>query len=351
MRIAQVAPLTESVPPQGYGGTERVVYHLTEELIGLGHEVTLYASGDSRSRARLRPMVPRALRQAGDSEDPLARHLVMLEQVFREIDRYDLVHFHVDYLHFPFSRRAGEAQLTTLHGRLDIPDLPALFAEYAEMPLVSISNSQRAPMPAANWLATVYHGLSLGRYRLHEQGRGYLAFLGRISPEKGLDQAMEIARRLARPLRVAAKLDQVDRAYFEACVRPLLPASTAEFIGEIGDADKNDFLGGADALLMPIDWEEPFGLVMIEAMACGTPVIAYRRGSVPEIVAPGVSGYIVDGVEEACAAVARVSELDRRRCRAYFEQRFSSRRMASEYLDCYAHLLERRRPDALAGGS
>ncbi len=342
MKIAQVAPLYESVPPKLYGGTERVVSYLTEELVRQGHEVTLFASGDSVTKARLVSRTPRALRLDPGCIDQLAHHIVMLEQVIRQASDFDVIHFHIDYLHFPSSRRQRIPHLTTLHGRLDIPDLVPLYREFKEMPVVSISNAQREPLPWLNWQATVYHGLPTDLYRFEGRCGEYLAFLGRISPEKGVDRAVEIARRSGMKLRIAAKVDRADREYFREVVRPLLSEPFVEFVGEIGEQEKNEFLGNAYALLLPIDWPEPFGLVMIEAMACGTPVIAFRRGSVPEIVEDGVSGYIVGNIEEAVEAVQRVPTLDRRRCRQVFEQRFTVERMASDYLRVYEGLREKR---------
>jgi glycosyltransferase involved in cell wall biosynthesis len=340
MRIAQVAPLFESVPPKLYGGTERVVSYLTEELVRQGHDVTLFASGDSVTRARLVAGCQRALRLDRDCVDQLAPQLVMLEQVFRELDRFDIVHFHVDYLHFPLSRRHLLRQLTTLHGRLDIPELDPLYREFGEMPVVSISNAQREPLPIANWLDTVYHGLPADLYTFRDQPGRYLAFLGRISPEKRVDRAIEIAERLSMPVRIAAKVDAVDREYFEQVVRPLLRSPYADYVGELGEGEKDELLGHAYALLFPIDWPEPFGLVMIEAMACGTPVIAYRRGSVPEVLEEGVTGFMVTGLEDAVRAAERVAGLSRWRCRGTFERRFTAARMARDYLTIYARLLD-----------
>lgn len=346
MKIAQVAPLIESVPPKLYGGSERVVSHLTEELVQLGHDVTLYASGDSVTRARLRPAVAHALRLNPQRGDPLIHHFIMLEDVFKDAAAYDIIHFHVDFLHFPLSRRHAVPSLTTLHGRLDIPDLELIHRTYREMPLVSISEAQRKPLSWANWKATVYHGLPLSSYRVCPQPGDYLAFLGRASPEKGLHSAIEIARRAGWPIRIAAKVDAVDQSYFDSRVRPLLHLPGVEFIGEIGESEKNAFLGNARALLFPIDWPEPFGLVMIEAMACGTPVIAYPCGAVPEVLEDGVTGFVVDGIEAAVAAVERTAELDRRACRASFERRFSARRMATDYLEVYRRLLHGRTAEA-----
>lgn len=350
MRIAQVAPLYESVPPKLYGGTERVVSYLTEELVAQGHDVTLFASGDSRTSARLISPCPRALRLDKSVKDQLAHHLVMLEDVFRRTDEFDVMHFHVDYLHYPLSRRARQPQLTTLHGRLDLADLLPLYSEFAEMPLVSISDAQREPLPDARWLGTVHHGLPLDLHAPREAPGRYLAFLGRISPEKRVDRAIEIARQVGMPLRIAAKVDRADRAYFTREIRPLLDASFVEYLGEIGEAEKTEFLGNAYALLFPIDWREPFGLVMIEALACGTPVIAWRHGSVSEVLEDGVTGFLVEELEDAVAAVSRVASLSRRRCRSVFEERFSARRMAQDYLAIYQRVLcEDRRRELLPG--
>ena len=334
MRIAQVATLFESVPPKGYGGTERIVSYLTEALVELGHEVTLFASGDSQTTARLRAGSPRSLRLDEQSVDPIADHVVLAETVFREMANYDVIHSHIDYIGFPLWRRMTTPHLTTLHGRLDIPNLVNLYREYAELPVVSISNCQRDPLPAANWIGTVYHGLPSDQYSFHEQPGKYLAFLGRISPEKRPDLAMEIATRAKVPLKIAAKVDKVDTAYFENSIEPLLKCPNVDYIGEINDVDKDDFLGNALALLFPIDWPEPFGLVMIEAMARGTPIIASPSGAVPEIMSSD-TGYIVEGVEDAVAAVEKARNFDRRRCRLAFEEKFTAMRMAKDYLALY----------------
>jgi glycosyltransferase involved in cell wall biosynthesis len=341
LRIAQVAPLIESVPPSGYGGTERVVSWLTEELVAMGHRVTLFASGDSMTAAELVAPWPRSLRLDANSVDKLAHHVLMLELVFRERDRFDLVHFHIDYLHFPLSRLHRQTQLTTLHGRLDIPDLQPIYREFPDMPVVSISDAQRRPIPSAHWVGTVYHGLPTDLHTFGPGDGGYLAFLGRISPEKGVDRAMSIARRCGMPLKIAAKVDNADRDYFRHTVQPLLDDAgrAVEFIGEVGGTAKNEFLGRAAAVLFPIDWPEPFGLVMIEAMACGTPVIAYPRGSVPEVLEDGVTGFIVKNEDEAVAAVGRLDELSRTRCRREFENRYNARRMAEDYVRLYRRLL------------
>ncbi len=340
MRIAQIAPLAESVPPHGYGGTERVVAYLTEELVRRGHDVTLFASADSRTSARLVPCCSRSLRAQPGSIDPLAHHLVMLERVARRADQFAVLHFHVDYVHFPLTRRGGWPSVTTLHGRLDIPDLQPVYDEFHEMPVVSISDAQRLPMPQANWQATVHHGLPADLFPFHAGSGAYLAFLGRISPEKRVDRAVEIARRVGLPLRVAAKIDGADRAYFESQIAPLFELPFVEFIGEIGEQQKSAFLGNARALLFPIDWAEPFGLVMIEAMACGTPVIAWRGGSVEEVMVDGVTGFVVETMEDAVAATRRVHTLDRRACRRHFEASFTAARMAADYLAVYDAVID-----------
>jgi glycosyltransferase involved in cell wall biosynthesis len=347
MRIAQVAPLYESVPPKYYGGTERVVSYLTEELIRQGHEVTLFASGDSETKARLVAACRRSLRLDEQCIDQMAHQILMLEHVFQRAAEFDIIHFHVDYLHFPLSRRQPITHVTTLHGRLDIPDLIPLYQEFQDMPVISISNEQRKPLPWANWQATVYHGLPAGLYRFRAEPGSYLAFMGRISPEKRVDRAIEIAKRIQIPLKIAAKVDPVDKDYFETVVAPLLDDLLIEFVGEIGDAQKNEFLGNAYALLLPIDWPEPFGLVMIEAMACGTPVIAYRGGAVPEIMEEGHTGFIVEELEDAVEAVRRVPELSRKRCREVFEQRFTATRMAHDYLQAYKRLIGGKQNETL----
>lgn len=339
MKIAQVAPLYESVPPKLYGGTERVVSYLTEELVRKGHQVVLFASGDSTTTAELRPVCDRALRLEGRKiVDPLAHHVRMLELVMREAEEFDVLHFHCDYLHFPLSRRLSTPSVTTLHGRLDIPDLRPLYREFSDVPLVSISNSQRAPLHWANWIGTVYHGLPHNMYVPTFKTGSYLAFLGRISPEKRVDRAIEIALRAGMPIRIAAKIDPADQEYFDTKIRRMLDHSLVECVGEIGEKEKSEFLGDAAALLFPVDWPEPFGLVMIEAMACGTPVIAWNLGSVPEVIEEGVTGCIVSSMDEAVRAVERVISLDRARCRNAFDRRFSVRRMCLDYLDIYQKL-------------
>jgi glycosyltransferase involved in cell wall biosynthesis len=335
MRIAQVAPLYESVPPRLYGGTERVVSYLTEELVRQGHDVTLFASGDSVTGARLVPACERALRLDPNRRDHLVHHVLLLERVVKLSPRFDVVHFHVDYLHFPLSRRHPVPQLTTLHGRLDLPDLAPLYREFPDMPVVSISDAQRRPLPYAQWLATVHHGLPPDLYRYRSEPGRYLAFVGRISPEKRLDRAIEIARRAGLELRVAAKVDDVDREYFHETVEPLLAAPHVRFLGEVGEREKDELLGNALALVFPIDWPEPFGLVMIEALACGTPVVAFAGGSVAEVIEHGRTGFVVSDLDAAVAAVNDVQRLDRATCRRSFELRFSAERMARHYVSLY----------------
>jgi len=348
MKIAQVAPLFESVPPKTYGGTERVVSWLTEELVRQGHEVTLFASGDSETAAELVPVVPEAIRLAGRTSDPAALHVMMLGRLAERAGEFDCIHFHVDYLHFPMMRRLEVPHVTTMHGRLDLPELAPLFSEFPDMPVVSISNDQRRPLPHANWQATVYNGMPADLFRFNPHPGDYLAFLGRISPEKGIEAAIDIAVRSGLPLKIAAKVDNVDREYFENVIKPRLSHPLIEFIGEVGGADKERFLAGARALLFPINWPEPFGLVMIEAMACGTPVIAFRRGSVPEVMVEGRSGFIVNGVNEAVAAVNRIGMISRRSCRQVFEEHFTSAAMAAGYLEVYRRLIDERLRPRLA---
>jgi glycosyltransferase involved in cell wall biosynthesis len=335
MRIAQVAPLIESVPPRLYGGTERIVSYLTNEIVRQGHEVTLFASGDSITKAELVACTRQALRLDPAVLDPLPYYVIALDQVRRRAYEFDVLHFHIDYLHFPLGRALGRATVTTLHGRLDLPDLAPLFAAFPDVALVSISDDQRRPFPHLRWLRTIHHGLPTELYPFSATAGDYLAFLGRICPEKRPDRAIEIACRCGVPLRIAAKVDRVDQAYFDERIRPLLRSPLIEFIGEISEAEKASFLGNARATLFPIDWPEPFGLVMIESMACGTPVIAYRCGSVPEIIEEGVTGYIVDGIDGAVAAVDRAEMLDRAVIRQRFEERFSVERMAKDYLAVY----------------
>jgi glycosyltransferase involved in cell wall biosynthesis len=339
MRIAQVAPLYESVPPRYYGGTERVVSWLTERLVALGHDVTLFASGDSVTNARLIPACKKALRLDSECIDPLAHHVLMVEQVFALAERFDLIHFHIDYLPFSRIRRERVPSLTTLHGRLDLPHLVPLYREFSTIPLVSISNAQRKPLPWVNWMTTIHHGMPAEALPISVSEGSYLAFLGRISPEKRVDRAIEIAIRSNRQLKIAAKIDRVDQEYFEAEIKPLLNHPLVEFIGEIDDAKKADFLRNAAALLFPIEWPEPFGLVMIEAMSCGTPVVAFPFGSVPEIIADGICGFVVHDIDEAVKAVAHIDSIDRAGCRKHFEQNFTDERMASDYLSIYQRLV------------
>ncbi|HEX5048726.1 MAG TPA: glycosyltransferase family 4 protein [Gammaproteobacteria bacterium] len=340
MKIAQIAPLIESVPPRLYGGTERIVSYLTEELVRKGHDVTLFASGDSQTAARLVAVAPRALRLEGATADPLPYIALQLEQVRQRAAEFDVLHFHSDLIHLPLLRELlGVRALTTLHGRLDQPPYPAVLGEFHDAPLVSISNAQRQPVPSANWLGTVYHGLPRSVCPFEARPRGdYVAFIGRISPEKRPDRAIEIAARAGVKLKIAAKIDERDQAYFHKHIEPLFGRHHVEYIGEIGERDKAAFLGNARALLFPIDWPEPFGLVLVEAMSCGTPCIAWRTGSIPEVIDDGVTGWIVDSIEEAARAVSRAAQLDRYAVRARFLRRFSVERMTSEYLRIYEKL-------------
>jgi len=339
MRIAQVAPLTEAVPPTLYGGTERVISWLTEELVALGHDVTLFASGDSVTSARLEAMWPRALRLDGTVRDPNALHMTTIEKVYRRSSEFDLVHFHLDYYPFSLMSRQSTPFLTTLHGRLDLPEHHPTFEVFSDVPIVSISNSQRRPIPKANWIATVPHGLPADLLQPQPVQPRYLAFLGRISPEKRVDRAIGIAQRCGLPLRIAAKVDRADQDYFNETIKPLLSTPGVEFIGEIGDDQKSEFLSGAIALLVPIDWPEPFGLVMIEAMACGTPVVAFNRGSASEIVEDGVTGFVVEDKTSAAGAIREIGALSRVAVRRRFEQRFTARRMAEDYLRIYRSMI------------
>ncbi len=347
MRIAQVAPLTEAVPPKLYGGTERVVHWLTEELVALGHDVTLFASGDSRTSAKLDATWPKALRLDGSVRDPNALHMVMLERVRRKCDdeEFDFLHFHLDYYPFSLFYRQPTPFLTTLHGRLDLPEHQPVFNTFSKVPVISISDSQRRPVPQANWVRTIQHGLPENLLTPKQVAPSYLAVLGRIAPEKGVDRAIRIAVRCGIPLKIAAKVDRADQEYYDEVISPLIKASPlVEFIGEIGDHEKSDFLSGAIGLLLPIDWPEPFGLVMIEAMACGTPVLAYNRGSVPEIIDPGLTGFVVEDETSAVAVVDRLAALDRTAIRKQFEARFTARRMALDYLAAYRSLMEKAEP-------
>jgi glycosyltransferase involved in cell wall biosynthesis len=346
MRIAQVAPLTEAVPPKLYGGTERVVHWLTEELVALGHDVTLFASGDSQTSARLDATWPKALRLDGAVRDPNALHMVMLERVRRKCDdeEFDFLHFHLDYYPFSLFSRQPTPFLTTLHGRLDLPEHQPVFTAFSSIPVISISNAQRRPVPQACWLRTIYHGLPEKLLTPRPIKPGYLAVLGRIAPEKGVDRAIKIAVRCGIPIKIAAKIDRADQDYYDEIIRPMMDHPLVEYVGEISDREKPDFLSGAIGLLLPIDWPEPFGLVMIEAMACGTPVIAYNRGSVAEIVEDGRTGFIVEDEISAVAAVERLASLDRAIVRREFEARFTARRMALDYLDAYRELIEAATP-------
>ena len=344
MRIAQIAPLTEAVPPKLYGGTERVVYWLTEELVALGHEVTLFASGDSCTSAKLQAPWPRALRLDSSIRDPNALHIMMLEHVRQQAHEFDMLHFHLDYYPFSLFARQPTPFLTTLHGRLDLPEHQPLFTAFPTMPVISISNAQRRPVPQAGWVRTIHHGLPETLLMPQPVKPSYFAFLGRIAPEKGVDRAIHIAREAGIPLKMAAKVDRVDREYFDGRIKGLIDGTAVEYIGEITDAEKSTFLSGAIALLVPIDWPEPFGLVMIEAMACGTPVIAFNRGSVPEVIEDGVTGFVVEDEKDAIGASYRLHELSRQRIRERFEQRFTARRMAQDYLAAYRGLMDRERP-------
>lgn len=341
MKIAQVSPIFERVPPKAYGGTERVISYLTEELVQQGHEVTLFASGDSITEARLVSVIDESRRFDPQRQEWLMYHTILLDRVAEMADTFDVIHFHTDYLHFPIAKKLHVPHVTTLHGRLDLPELVPLYRHFNDVPLVSISNSQRLPLPGVNWQATVHHGLPDDLYAFNPNPGDYFAFIGRISPEKRVDRAIEIARECGVPLYIAAKVDQVDQAYFDECIKPLLQHPLIEYIGEIGEKDKRGFLANARALLFPIDWPEPFGLVLIESFACGTPVIAYRHGSVPEIVEDNVTGFIVSNQEQALQAARKIDTLDRAVCRETFERRFSAARMADDYLDLYRRIQNR----------
>jgi glycosyltransferase involved in cell wall biosynthesis len=343
LKIAQIAPLIESVPPRYYGGTERVVSYLTEALVAQGHDVTLFASGDSITAGKLVACAPRALRLNDADSDPITHYMIMLDRVRAMAQRFDVLHFHIDQFHFPIFHSLAGRTVTTLHGRQDLPDLASLYTAFPDLPLVSISDAQRKPIPNANFAATIHHGLSIDLHAPSFEPRGgYLAFLGRISPEKGVARAIEIATTAGIPIKIAAKVDRVDADYYNSVVKPLLSHPGVEFIGEINEQQKTRFLGDARALLFPIDWPEPFGLVMIEAMACGTPVLAFDHGSVTEIIDEGISGAVINSHEEAPAALRRVLALDRRAVRRCFEQRFTSERMAADYVAVYHKLLAAR---------
>lgn len=342
MKIAQIAPLYESVPPQFYGGTERVVHYLTEELVRQGHEVTLFASGDSQTSAQLVSGCEKALRLTNTCSDVLAYHMVLLDKVLSRADDFDILHFHTDYCHFPVTKRLNLPVVTTLHGRLDLPDLVPLYNQFDQVPLVSISHSQRRSLGWVNWVGNVYHGLPLNLHCPKQTWqKEYVAFLGRISPEKRPDRAIRIAVKAGMNLKIAAKVDEVDRQYFESEIRPLLDSPGVEFLGEINEVQKTEFLANAFAYLFPIDWPEPFGLTMIEAMACGTPTIAFNYGSVAEVIDDGVTGFIVEGEDEALTALRHIQKLNRGRCRATFERRFTARRMAQDYVNIYESLIDR----------
>ena len=342
MKIAQVAPLIESVPPQYYGGTERVVSYLTEELVRQGHEVTLFASGDSITSARLVPIVERALRLNPDHPEPMAYHSIMLGRLAKQAQQFDIIHFHIDILQFPLHYYLPIPSVTTLHGRLDLPDLGEVYHEFGQVPLISISNHQRTPLLFANWQATVYNGVPMDTYHFNARPQGYLAFLGRISPEKGIEAAIEIAIRAGLPLKIAAKVDKVDEEYYQQRIKPLLQHPLVEYIGEICEQEKDEFLGNAKAVLFPINWPEPFGLVMNESFACGTPVIAFNRGSVPEVMQDGETGFVVSGIDAAVDAVEKIDTISREYCRYLFEQRYSSAVMAKNYLHAYESVINGR---------
>ena len=343
MRIAQISPLTEAVPPKLYGGTERIVSYIADELVTMGHDVTLFASGDSTTKAKLEAAWPRALRLDETMRDHLAPHLIMLQTVAERAAEFDIIHSHMDYLGYPMLRPTGVPFVTTLHGRLDLPELRPLYETFDDAPVVSISDAQREPVPHADYVATIHHGIPQRLLTPGFGAGGYLAFIGRISPEKAPDAAVRIAALAGMKLKIAAKVDAADRAYFKAHIEPLLKGSDVEYLGEISDAEKSAFLGNAAGLVFPIAWREPFGLAMIEAMACGTPVIAFRRGSVPEVVDHGVTGFIVDDEAQAAAVARRLPELDRARVRRIFEARFTARRMTEDYLNVYRRLIARGR--------
>ena len=344
MKIAQVSPLYESVPPKTYGGTERVVSYLTEELVAQGQDVTLFASGDSQTSAKLIPSSRTSLRLSEKSVDHLAHHVAMLDDVMRMAPEFDIIHFHIDYMHFPLSRYCALPAVTTLHGRLDLPDLIPVYKRFSDAPVISVSLSQRKPLPRAHWVANVHHGLPGDLLAFQPNPGKYLAFLGRISPEKRVDRAIELARRAGMPLKIAAKIDPVDQAYYDSTIKPLMGGPNIEFIGEIAEHEKSEFLGNAYAYLFPIDWPEPFGLTMIEAMACGTPTIAFNRGSVPEVMHEGLTGFIVEDMDQAVAAIEKISTIERTACRNVFEKRFTVARMAEEYIDVFQSMVTDNAP-------
>lgn len=339
MKIAQISPVFESVPPKGYGGTERIISYLTEELVCMGHQVTLFATADSVTAARLAPTAPVSIRAVPGRTDWLAYQTMCMDMVAERAQEFDILHFHTDYLHLPLAKRLNRPHLTTIHGRMDLPELPPLYRHFKDLPLASISDSQRSPAPFANWAGTVHHGLPKDLFSFNAKPGEYFAFVGRISREKRVDRAIEIAGRCRRMLHVAAKIDPADQDYFTNTIRPLFNKPWVRYLGEVGQAEKRELLENARALLFPIDWPEPFGIVMIEALSCGTPVIAYRHGATPEVIEHGVTGFIVENMDEATHAAALVHELDRHACRAAFEQRFTSRRMAQDYLRLYEDLI------------
>jgi glycosyltransferase involved in cell wall biosynthesis len=339
MKIAQVSPLFERVPPKAYGGTERIISYLSEELIRLGHDVTLFASGDSITGARLVPAIEESFRLDAVQRTWLAYHTIQMDQVSELAHTFDVIHFHTDYLHFPIARKFSTPHITTLHGRLDLPELVSLYRHFSDVPLISISDSQRIPLPWANWCETVYHGLPPDLYSFQSESDDYFVYIGRISLEKRVDRAIDIARQCGLPLYIAAKIDKADETYFNECIEPLLHDPLVKYIGEVGEPEKRGLLEHARALLFPIDWPEPFGLVMIEAFACGTPVIAYRHGSIPEIMEDGVTGFVVTNQEDAVRAAQSIESIDRKRCRQVFERRFTVAHMAENYLSIYRRLL------------
>lgn len=351
LKIAQIAPLYESLPPKLYGGTERVVHYLTEELVEQGHEVTLFASGDSQTKAKLIAPVDEGLRLKTNCVDPLAYHIIEMQEVITRSSEFDILHFHTDYLHFPFSNSLKTPSLTTLHGRLDIEELQKIYNAFPKQNLVSISDHQRLPIPQGNFINTVYHGLPESTHHQGSGGGEYLAFLGRISPEKGIERAVKIALATNTKLKIAAKIDKADVNYYESSVKALFNHPLIEFIGEINEKQKTDFLGNAKALLFPINWPEPFGLVMIEAMACGTPIIAFENGSVPEIIENGLTGFIVNSLTDAIYAVTQIKYLSRTQIRKVFERRFTAARMAKDYVNVYYSLLNADNPSPIKVGN
>jgi glycosyltransferase involved in cell wall biosynthesis len=339
MKIAQISPLHESVPPKMYGGTERIVSYLTEELVERGHQVTLFASADSITKAELISPGCKALRLIKNCVDPLSYHFLMLEMIQKEMQRFDIIHYHLDYIHYSYSRKNKTPHVTTLHGRLDIPELIPLFNEFKEMPVISISNSQKQPFSEINWKATIHHGLPENKYTFNSKPEDYFAFIGRFAPEKRPEIAIELCQKTNTKLKLAAKVDRADEEYYKAIVEPLLKQPNVNYIGEINDGEKNNFLGNAIALIFPINWPEPFGLVMIEAMACGTPVIAWNHGSVSEVIEHGVNGFIVNTMDEAIEAIKNIHKIDRKKVRENFEKRFTVKKMTDEYLNAYKEII------------